>query len=107
MQSRIDEIRAQGAELFAISVDSPEENLRVVKKSKLSYSILSDPQGKVIDTFGVRHKGAGMEGGDIARPAAFILDEQGKIVWRKIATDVRIRVRPGQIIEELQRLRSR
>ena len=42
LQSRIHDIRAAGADLIAISVDSVEDNRRVVEKLGLDYRVLSD-----------------------------------------------------------------
>lgn len=93
-----------GADVLAVSVDSPEKNRDVVEKAKLGFPILSDANCEMIDGYGVRHIGASMEGGDIARPAVFILDGDGTIVWRMITDNYRIRVRPETIVEQLQQL---
>ena len=58
-----------GAEVIAVSVDSCEQNRDVVEKAKLDFPILSDANFEMIDAYGVRHIGASIEGGDIARPA--------------------------------------
>lgn len=101
MQSRYEEIKNLGAEVLAVSVDSPAQNLGVVEKAKLEFPILSDPDLDMIDAYGVRHVGASMQGGDIARPAVFILNE-GKIAWRLVPETYRIRVRPETVIEQLK-----
>ncbi len=86
--------------MIAISVDSPEENARVIEKLRLGFPILSDPKLKVIDAFGLRHVG-GMMGQDISRPAVFILDESGKVLWKKLTDSYRIRVRPQELLQAL------
>ena len=70
----------------------------MVKKVGLEYPILSDPDLKVINAFGVLHEG-GMMGKDIARPAIFVLDEQGRVIWKDITDNYRVRVRPSTIID--------
>ena len=95
-----------GAEVIAVSVDSPEQSRMVVDKEKLKFSLLSDAELKMIDAYGVRHEGASITGDDIARPAAFIVDEDGKIAWRMITDSYRIRVRPETVMEELQKMES-
>ena len=42
--------------------------------------------------------------GDIARPATFILDREGTIVWRDLTENWRVRVRPERLIEQLRAL---
>ena len=90
--------------MVAVSVDSPEKNREVVDKAKLEFAILSDAKCEMIDAYGVRHVGASIEGGDIARPAVFIVDGDGKIAWRMITDNYRIRVRPDAVIEQLKSL---
>lgn len=104
MQSRYDEISDLGAEVVAVSVDSTEQNLNVVESAELEYSILSDAEGKMMDAYGVRHVGASMDGGDIARPAVFIVDGDGNIAWRMVTDNYRIRVRPETVIEQLEKI---
>ncbi len=55
----------------------------------------------MIDAYGVRHPDGMETGRDIARPAIFLIDRQGRIVWRDLTDNYRIRVRPGRILEEL------
>ena len=40
-------------------------------------------------------------GGDIARPAVFILDRRGVVQWRDVTDNWRVRVRPETILEQL------
>ena len=61
MQSRYDEIAGLGAEVLAVCVDSPEQNLQVVENAGLAFSILSDADGKMMDAYGLRHAGASMD----------------------------------------------
>jgi peroxiredoxin len=44
------------------------------------------------------HKGAGLEGVDIARPAEFLLDRNGTVRWRDLTEDYRVRARPEEIL---------
>lgn len=84
-------------------MDSPEKNLGVVNTARLGYPILSDADGTMMDAYGVRHVGASIDGGDIARPAVFVIDTKGNIAWRMITDSYRVRVRPETVIEELKK----
>lgn len=42
--------------------------------------------------------------GDIARPAVFVLDREGRVAWRQLTENWRVRVRPEVILEQLARL---
>ena len=102
MQSRISEFRQTGAEVVAICVDSIEKNAGVVTRLNLDFPILSDPDLKATDAFGLRHKdGYPPNGTDIARPGIFIIDRDGVVRWRKLAENWRIRVRPETVLEHL------
>ena len=98
----MDEIRALESEVLAISIDAPEQSRKLATKKRLSFSLLSDPEAQVIELFGLRHPGANPMGeADIARPATFILDREGNIVWKIIPDNWRIRIRPQTLIDQL------
>lgn len=61
-----------------------EKNAELAADLGLSYRLLSDPQLQAIDAYGLRHAGAGTDGQDIARPATFVIDEEGIIRWRNL-----------------------
>jgi peroxiredoxin len=54
-----------------------------------------------MDLFGLRHEKGG-PGGDVARPAVFLIDRQGRIVWRELTENWRVRVRPEQVLEQVR-----
>jgi peroxiredoxin len=104
LQSRIEEIREAGAEVVAVSVDPLETNAELATSLGLTVPLVSDPDLTAIDAFGVRHDvGAGDDVQSIARPAVFVIDPEGRIVWRRLTDDWRVRVRPEQVLEVLRR----
>ncbi len=63
-------LRAAGANLVAVSVDTPEKSEAVQRDWQLAFPILSDRQRRVVqewDIYNAREKGG------IAKPAVFIL----------------------------------
>ena len=100
MQSRLEEIRALDAEVVAISSDDVEACREIAEAYGLEFSLLADPEFQAIDAFGLRHEEGGM-GGDVARPATFILDREGRVAWRRLTDNWRIRPRPAELIEAL------
>jgi peroxiredoxin len=82
----------------AISVDTPDVSRDWCKKIGYTYPFLSDPDAKVITTYGILHKGASIEGGDIARPAEFLVDRKGIVRWRNLTEDLKVRTRPEQML---------
>jgi len=86
-----------------VTVDPVEKNLDLAASLGIGYHILSDPDLEVIDAYGVRHVEGGLTD-DIARPATFIIDREGTVVWRDLTENWRIRVRPDAILNELAKL---
>jgi len=89
----------------AISVDTPEESRELCRKAGYTFPLLSDPNAETIRRYDLFHKGASVNGGDISRPAEFLLDHAGIVRWRNLTGDLRVRAWPGQMIEEAQKLR--
>jgi len=104
LQSTQSEFAARNTEILAISIDPPEDSAKIVTKLGLSFPILSDPEFQAIDAFGVRHQ-EGMMGKDIARPAVFILNTQGRLTWSNLTDNWRVRVTPNELIEALDSMK--
>ncbi len=93
-----------GVKPVAISVDSPAESQDLCRKAGYTYTFLSDPNAELIRRYDLLHKGAGVNGHDIARPAEFLLDSSGTIRWINLTDDLRVRARPDQILKAAQGL---
>ena len=100
------------AALYAVSVDNPEtsrtfgEKIAKDGKGALGFPILSDPNHKTIDAYGLfdtAYVGKGVEG--IPHPAIYILDKNRKIVWAKIETDYKNRPTNQDIRAELIKIK--
>jgi len=89
----------------AISVDTPEMSRNLCRKARYTYTFLSDPKAEVIRRYDLLHRGAGVNGQDIARPAEFLLDSSGMIRWVNLTDDYRVRARPDQIVEQAKSLK--
>jgi peroxiredoxin len=83
-------------------VDAVADNAKVVERLGLEYPILSDTEREAITAFGVVHEGGGLGGTDIARPAAFLIEPDGTIVWRNLTTNWRVRLRPDEVIRAIE-----
>jgi peroxiredoxin len=98
--------------LYAISIDSAEQSQELLKKiakdgkGEVSFPLLSDPNHKTIDAYGLfdpAYVGEKVEG--IPHPAVYILDKNRKIVWAKVETDYRKRPTNEEIRAELDKLK--
>jgi peroxiredoxin len=90
--------------VIAISVDAPEVSRDHASKAGYTFPILSDRDAAVIRQYDLLHKGAGIEGTDISRPAEFLLDRTGTVRWRDLTEDYRVRARPEEIVEQARTL---
>ena len=86
----------QNAELFAISIDTVEDQKKFVNEYKVPYLHLSDPAKSACKIY------AGLNLAGLAKRSTFIIDKDGKIV--KIFRDVNVESHGQEIIQALQSL---
>jgi peroxiredoxin len=70
----------------------------------LDFPLLSDSDERVIKQYGLLHE-KGYRGGDIARPADLLLDDDGVVRWARFTDNIRVRPHPEEILAEAKRLR--
>ena len=84
--------------VYAISVDPPDvsksfaEKIASDGKGKVDFPLLSDPEHKIIDAYGLRdpaYEGQKVYG--IPRAAVYVIDKNGKVAWAKIESNYRQR----------------
>jgi peroxiredoxin len=88
----------------AISVDTPEESRDLSTKAGYTFPILSDRNAEVIRKYDLLHKGGGVQGRDISRPAEFLVDRSGTVRWRNLTEDIRVRATPEKMLEQARTL---
>jgi peroxiredoxin len=98
-EKKLPEFNARKIRVVAISVDTPGESQRLRETQGYSFPILSDAKDDVIRRWDLVHPRAGVDGADIARPAEFLIDPNGKIVWVNLTEDYRVRARPQQVLK--------
>ena len=62
---------------------------------------ISDPEEQVIASYGLKDSTLGEA---IARPASFIIDREGRVAWRYLPRDWRIRAGPDVYMNALARI---
>lgn len=92
-------IRNQNAEVYGISTDSIENLQEFHQKHKLSFSLLSDPDAKVTDAYGVK-----MPILTMAKRWTFIIDPS--LIVRQIDADVDPALDARRVIESLKKLQN-
>ena len=93
-----------GGTVLAVSVDKPQDSKKVIERYKIPFDILSDAERKTITAYGLVHHERSQ--GDIAHPANFLIDKDGKVVWRYLSTHVQDRADPENVMNKVQRLIS-
>jgi peroxiredoxin len=86
-------------------VDAPEVSRDLCQKAGYTFTFLSDQKTEAIRRYDLLHAGAGIDGGDIARPAEFLVDSQGSVRWVNLTENYWVRARPEQILEVAKTLR--
>jgi peroxiredoxin len=89
--------------VVAISVDPVAITQQQCHKMGFTYTFLSDPKAEVIRRYDLLHPGAGPHGSDIARPAEFLIDRSGKILWVNLTESIAVRARPDQVLNAFSR----
>ncbi len=102
----------ENVKLYAISVDPPDVSKDFARKiaadgkGELKFPILSDPDHKIIDEYGLRdpaYKETKYYG--IPHPAVYVIDKTGKVVWTKIESNYRERPANEEIRKALDALK--
>ena len=88
----------ENVKLFAISVDPPEvskelaDKIAADKRGAISFPLLSDPNHKTIEAYGLRDPAYdGEKFAGIPHPAVYVIDKNGVVVWAKVESDYRKR----------------
>lgn len=118
-QALLPDLERLGVTLFALSKDTPEAAARHRARDGLTFTLLCDPELRVIRQFGLEHKQAlqmaegrrvtlfGMEVGtqpefrSMAIPTTLLIDEQGAICWIDQTDDYRVRSQPERVLSEI------
>ena len=99
----MNEIRERGSAVVGIVVDSVDTNATLAGDADLHFPILSDPDLRVIDAYGLRHSG-GHDGHDIAHSASVLVDAEGMVRWVFVTQNVRVRPLPADVLAAIDAL---
>lgn len=99
IERSLNKFNEAGIRPVAISVDTPQESRDLMQKAGYSFPFLSDQNTEAIRRYDLVHKGAGITGNDIARPAEFLIDSSGTVRWVNLTENYWVRARPEQVLE--------
>lgn len=104
LQANLEAIRAAGAQLVAISYDREEVLKRFASRRGIGFALLSDPESRVIDSYGVRNQEARGRAAGIPHPGTFLIDRQGVIRARLFRDAYSERHDPTELIQAIKAL---
>lgn len=123
LQAKLDDIKALGATLIAISPQVPDGSMTKNEISEMEFIVLSDQDAKVASQYGVAWKVPEFleehmrvdrdldlekinngNGNILPIPATFVLGCDGVVKWNYVNVDYRTRSEPNEIIEALKNL---
>jgi peroxiredoxin Q/BCP len=88
-------IKAAGAVILGVSADDSQSHRAFAEKFHLPFSILADPDKRIIEAYGVKWPLLG-----IAKRVTFLIDRLG--IVRKVITDPRTKDHDRQVLELLK-----
>jgi peroxiredoxin Q/BCP len=74
-RDRLGDLQKDNVEVIGVSFDSAESHKQFIADNKLNFRLLADPDGKIVDAYGVQ-----VVGRKIARRVSFLIGLDGKIV---------------------------
>jgi peroxiredoxin len=82
--------------MIAVSADTPADGQKVAVELRLTYPILSDVYKNFIRQYGVLHPTEG-----IARPSMFVVNKEGKIVWKYVGMEASDRPPIDTVLQQI------
>jgi peroxiredoxin len=97
----------RGYSLAALSYDPVAALSGFALKQGVRYTLLSDPQSKMIDAFGLRDPqyGPGSFAEGVPKASILVIDPRGTVRWMSVATDYKIRPDNAAILKAVDGLR--
>ena len=100
MQTGYEDIQTEGAELIAISADPLSVVNSTQQTLEITYPLLVDADKEMITAYNVLDP----SDTDIARPATYIVDQNGHIAWKFLDAQDGKRLGPERILTALENL---
>jgi peroxiredoxin len=121
-QQQLPALQAMGAQLVALSPQSPDNSLSTAEKNALQFTVLSDSNLAATEAFGIAFELPpelvelySRVGNDLPTingngkwvlpiPATFVIGRDGRIAYAHVEADYRERAEPAQIVEMIKGL---
>ncbi|MCO7176195.1 peroxiredoxin-like family protein [Sporolactobacillus kofuensis] len=115
-QRALPEIHELGAQIIAISPQTPDASLTTQEKDALEFPVLSDKDGEVANHYQLifklqdylidlyrqagfdLEKSNGNQKWELPKPATFVLDQKGTIIFAHVSSDYKERTDPTKVL---------
>ncbi len=116
-QEHMDEFKAMGARLIAISPQLPDGSLSAAEKNELEFSVVSDVGNQTARKYGLVYdvppavremyktfvpKANGDESMQLPLSAVYVVGKDGKIRWAQVDADYRSRPEPEDVLKAVK-----
>jgi peroxiredoxin len=119
LQSALPEFKTKGAQLLAISPESPDNSLSTVEKNSLEFEVLTDSNNQFAKSINLVYQlpqelvslykkfGIDLEdsqdnsSNELPISATYVIDRSGKIIYDFIEEDYKLRADPNEILSVL------
>ena len=116
-----EDLKKEGAQLLAISMDQPDKIKMTPGRDKLGYKLLSDSDAVAAKAFGIAFRvddalvkkykesykidleaASGRDHHVLPHPAVFVVDPSGKVRFVHFNADYKVRLEPAKILEAVR-----
>ncbi|KIL43763.1 peroxiredoxin-like family protein [Jeotgalibacillus campisalis] len=124
-QRELSSIKEAGASLIAISPEKPDASLSTKEKNDLQFTVLSDDSNEVAEQFDLVfkmpedliavYKDSGLDvpghngnnDWELPKPATFVIDSSGEIIFAEVESDYTKRVEPSKVVQVVKETKSK
>jgi len=122
LQRELPAILAAGAQLVAVTPETPDNSLNIIEKNELAFEVLFDQGNKVAEAYGLVFELAehlrpmyadfgldipAFNGDDSFRlpvPATYVIDANGVVAYHFADADYTKRLEPDKVVAALQKI---
>ena len=107
LRDSLDQLRDLGANVVGISVDGPFANKFFTRNRHLNFPVLSDYKRDVIKKYGIVMKDlAALKDYNAAKRSVFVLDENGKVIYRWVSDNPLVEPNYNEIKDALKKAKK-
>ena len=99
------ELRELGLKLVAVSHDTVDELGEFKRNRNWDMTLVADPDLEIIRLYNLQNHNFTPKRGpfrDMAIPTTLLIDKDGTVLWMSQATDFRVRLHPGKVLDAVR-----